>query len=235
MLIETYLEDLSAGCCPNHVYALIFNEQGQALKLIGSVWQIANYVKSSHEDYCILLSEGSERTKYYSRTIPSNEHSLPVLGLGKQYTIEVWLNSAGENYSRSTDILKKTFKAYWDGYSFNGSNLSQVQIDSLSRNQVHIGVSYDSSTDELKVVAWLERNSLLVSAVNEIRVRLLSRTGSTLCDVAVNSQLEDVPGVFAFDIPSISLPPDEAFIAVAIITDEDSVLHTSVTSILSWD
>lgn len=237
LYIEACFPQLLPGCCPNKVYALLFNNRGQALKLSSGVYSFANYNASTgHTSSAILLAEGSQRTKCYSRTVAPAFHTLAITPDGEHYTLEFWRRTAGDtSYSRSEDTLLETVKCWWDGNAlvYTGTNKENRRLSQV--NEVHWNCSYDSELGIVKMMAWLHSAGQLRTDVSQCQMVWLDRAGNQILNIISNETVSFFPGFFLKQWQLADLDPDNCTPLSVTITDNDGNTYTSGTCCVTWD
>lgn len=235
--IGRYLPSLTEGCCSNKVYALVFNQDNEAMKEITSsplLWQIASYVKTSHADFCIVLGEHSQRTKYYYFEFEDEEFDLEETPAGQTYWIEIWERTATDtSYSRSEDTLHEAVPVTWDGTKFVESRIGSSQVDELSEWVAHIAASYEPSSQELRLAAWLEKNGALQSGAQKVNIELFKLDGTQVLDEEVTTQA--VSGFFMWDSPGLDLDPDTVYALKAKIRSSGGIDYETGQAIVTWN
>lgn len=235
--IGRYIPSLSQGCCSNKVYALLFNNSNEAMKKITTsplLLSMAAYTTAEHASFCMVLGEHPHRTKYYYYDFQSSEFDLAETPDGEEYWLEIWQRTASNtSYSRSQDTLHECYGVQWDGTRLIGTKLSQSQLDKIANWEVHCAASYEPKLQEIRIIAWLERNKQIHQGSQSVRVEVYNRSGSKIVDDTITTQR--VPGFFAWDSPGVSLLPDDAYIVTATIKNSEGNDYLSGESIVTWN
>lgn len=235
--IGAYLPSLVEGCCSNKVYALLFNQDHEAMKKITTsplLWQIATYLKTNHADFCMVLGEHSQRSKYYYMEIEDDEFDLDETPSGEVYWVEIWERTeADTNYNRTEDTLHDKFSIIWDGSFFIDSRLGSSQIESLSKLEAQVAVTYEPSNQELRVAAWLEKNGVLQSGAQQVIVEVFQRDGTKVLDETITTQA--VSGFFMWDSPGLDLDPDDVYALKVTIRDSGGTDYQTGQAIVTWN
>jgi len=236
MRIEYYYKEGVEGCCPVMFYALIFNQQHQALKNNGSGdYALAAYASADHADFAIVLNEHTERTRFYYLDFDPANFTLAANVLGQPYTMEIWKALVGGTYSRTDDTLREAREFFWDGDNFINAEFSQSQINAIANQTSHVAAVYDSNNNVLRCMAFLDRNGSLITNPLSCNFRLISRANDELANSTITAQLGQQPGIFHWEQPGITLDPDEVYAVVALIIDADGNEHESASVQLTWD
>lgn len=237
LYLGTYLKDLTAGCCPGKVYALVMTQDHQALRQVApNVWDLDSYSAASHIDFAIPLNEHPERTLFYYLDLDESQFTLPANERGRWYTVEYWRRELADTiYNRSQDTLEHTEKFLWSGTTPVESQLGELDISTISDRQAHISVSYDSETLTLHCMAHLEQNGQLVVNPIQMTATLYDDQGQAVSSIIRNTFLTNVPGVYSWDYPALDLNPDRVYACVVEIIGPDTVLTTTVSYLNSWD
>jgi len=234
LLIGRYLLGLpSVGCCPNRVYAVIFNTAGQVLDKLGLVYGFTAFDSSLQENYKLPLTE--TRAWFYSGNIPAIElTSVPENLPDEPYHIEYW-HQAGVTAVRLADTIQDSEKFWWNGGRRVDLPLSVSDRGYLSYMKSHVAVAFDSTTSSLKFVGWLEKSGKRVTNPLNCEIKWLKRDGSTIANFTLSSTMSGMPGVFQAEQAVVDLTPDEATPISVKITDADGVVTESTHGITSWD
>lgn len=237
LYLDLYAPTLAVGCCPNSVGVCVFNEQHRALREISANnWQLDDYVKSSHDDFVIRLSEHAERTFFYSINLDSGNFTLPKTPDGEYYYLEFWHHEDdGTDFNRSIDNLLEHRRFIWDGSKRVDAKLGQTQVNELSIYEAHVSLSYDADAQTVYVLAWLEKNKQIVTDSISCNVKWHDRLGNTIMDVNQTTFMPNVPGVYLFDVTNIDPDPDLTTPIEVEVTDAASVVHKTLSSIVTWD
>lgn len=229
--------DLVADCCPDRIYAMVFNEDSsKALKDNGSgVLVLTPYLESTHATFALVLTEHAQRTKYYSRAIANANLILAATPYGEKYSVEYWRRPDVGTFQRDQDILAETRPLYWDGLEEAASRLSQGQERKLNTYEVHVVIGYNSTTQTIYGVAWLELNHLLVQDTTQATFLWRDYNGTILSNITTPAILTDTPGVFRFSQPATDLAPDRLGVITATIRDAAAIDHVGVSGTNTWD
>lgn len=226
---------LDPGCCPNEVYALLFNQQKQAIKPTLGVYAFAAFVLVDIDDFAIILSEDAEWTKYYSEEITPANVNIAATPDGECYYLEFWKRDNTSGFSREDDTLLEVRPVYWTGNQLSRTKLSDADVSALALWQTQIHYSYDSETSEVRFIAWLEKNGQIVTDTQQVEVTWTKRDEDPIFSTVQNTPMVECPGVFTWVAPTISLDPDEVSPMKVIFTDADDNLHTGYSASITWD
>jgi hypothetical protein len=238
LYLDAYLPNEVQGCCPSKVYALVMNEQNQALKLNAGVWSFANYTAAAHASHAIVLAEHVERFKYYSTTLLDAQFTLPETPAGQSYYIEIWKRdpaTGNNNYNRNDDSLKETRRFWWIDSKLEYFKVPAKQLSDIKGYVSHLSMSYDSELQSVKFVAWLELGGSLVEDPVECRIQWYDRNGGTILDTTASAFMTGVNGIYVFEQAGIDLTPDNSTPAIVTIKDASGTPHKSVSSVVTWD
>lgn len=239
LLLERNFPDLVASCCPDRIYALVFNHLGQAFKDNGSgVLVMTNYLKASHALFATTLLEDAQRSKYYSLNLDDSDFTLSETPMGLKYTVEYWRRPTTGTFNRDQDILEETRDLYWSGSPAGRiieSRLDTSQEERLAGREVHVVLGYDSTTNTVYGIAWLELNHVLQADAVNCNFQWKDYAGTVITDTTVTSIIPGTPGVFRFSQPATDLAPDRLGLLVATITDAQSVARVGVSGTNTWD
>lgn len=224
----------SAGCCVDEFYAVVFAFNQQALKNNGSgTYTLNAFDGGNQDDFAIELAEHAERTRYYY--VDLSTFTLPANSLGEYYTVEYWQADVAGTYDRTTDTFLDSRNFLWDGTKFVDSQIALSQLPSAYSTE--LAVSYDSNTNEMRLIAFLELNGELQSTVTACEFTLVARDGTVIANTSLTSSdfITGMNGVFAWTQASITLSPDEVYAAKVEITDAASAVHTGAAVQVTWD
>jgi hypothetical protein len=226
---------LTVGCCPNKIYAILFNEDMQALKLDAGVWSFAAYDQED-SGFAIPMAEDAERTMTYQSIINSGFHTLPVTPPGRHYFIEFWRRTLSDSLlSRSEDTLMQCERCYWDGDGLAYSRLSSSDVTSVAKNEALVNYAYDSSDNSINMLCFLNTNGRLRTDVNRCEVLWTKRDGSPIAHIVKTSTISGMDGFFAIDIPLTDLSPDLCTPIKVTIRDSSGESHTTGQASVTWD
>lgn len=242
-LFISHLEtSLAVGCCPDKVAAVLFDESHNALKLISTppdVWAMAPYAKTDHNDFCILLTEHTERTWFYYKDLDSSQFTLAATPEGEWYTFEFWHKEGTGDFDRDADNFLGEKKVVWDGTYLCESRLPATQVETLQGYVVQASVGYDSSSQTVYAIAWLEKNNELVRTSQYVTFDWRDRTGAGIMSATISTYIDTedgaMDGIFALDYPGIDLDPDLTTPMVVTIRDVSNNDHTACIGIATWD
>lgn len=236
MRIEHYYKEGAAGCCPNHFYALVFNRASQCLKDNGSgVLTFDTFAAASQGLFDIPMAEHAQRTRFYYVDIDDEDIDLAATTIGQKYTVEIWKTASAGVPNRTNDTLADVKEFIWNGTEYVDAELGASQVLELSQKDVHIAVSYDSNTSELRCLAFYEKNGELQTDPLLCNFKLITREDVILINSNPSTQLTNQPGIFSWTQPTVTLDPDEVYAAVATITDADGIEHKSASIQVTWD
>jgi len=235
LFIDYYGKDLVVGCCTNLIYAVVYNQSSSSLKEVTpSAWSLQAYLDSAHDDHALLLTEHSERSKYYLLNLDEAQFTLADTPDGEEYTIEIWKSDTVAPYVRADDTLLETQKFTWHGQE-RGLRILPLQQTAISGIQSHIAMSYDSDTQTIYYLAWLEKAGIMITDTTNCNVRWRDRTGSLVTNINQSTHLTDEPGVFSFVQSPITPNADETTVVICSITDADSNVYSTTHSVVTWD
>lgn len=236
LLIDAYLPDLAAGCCPNKIYALLFNKQHFALKDTGGGnYSLVAYTKAAHNTFSIILLEHAERAKYYTKEIADVNLVLPQTPEGEEYFLEVWYRSIVGPFDRDVDTLRETRRVIWSGSQWVESRLDALQASQISGYFSHVSCTYDSDNQTVYFLAWLESRGAVIPNTVRCELTWRDRLGAVISQVVQTTYMPNTPGVFRWDVPGIDVAPDQATSVMVSIRDAEGVDHNTHSSIASWD
>lgn len=233
---EALFPELEAGCCPNRVYVVMFDQDGNALKPNGlGTYTFQPYTKATHSSFAIVLAEHGERSKFYSSELSPVNHSVPVTPDGECYYLEFWKREGNTAYNRDEDEVLECRRVFWTGNYLSTTRLSDGDVEAVAAYKAELGVTYDSETSTVYFVAFLERNGELVTDPQQMEINWKARDNSTIANVVQRTTMNNLPGVYAFSLSLMDLDPDQATPITVTITDADGVEHTSGSVSLTWD
>lgn len=239
LLLDYYAKSEAAGCCPGEFYALVFNQQTQALKDNGSgVLTLQNYTSAGHNGFAQALTENAQRTRYYSLLVAAANLNLAATPADQKYTMEYWRRIGGGTKDRSADTLLETRDFTWSGSPtgvIQQGRLDAAQLDSLSEYLAQCSVSFDSDSQVIGFVAWLERGGILQADVTQVTILWINNDGSILLNTTQATQLAEIPGVFNWSESLVDLVPDKVTTLKVTITKADASVHSSITTVTTWD
>lgn len=240
LIFSYYEKELAIGCCPDEIYAVMF-QQGTnlALKQVSpSVWSLQTFAAASVGDFHILLTEHSERTRYYNYTISEAMYTIEEAETYddlKHYNIEYW-RMAGASPDRSLDTLLSVEEMFHDGVNWFSSSLGARQISDMSDIKCKSAVSFDSQLSLIKVTTFLERNGLLDVNVSSAELNLYDFDGVLIFSTTANSFIPNVDGVFSSQIPVSNIDPDTLLTLVVDVTSiTDAKEYRSVNQVVTYD
>lgn len=127
--------DLLANRVANgtRVYVNLHNPfNGQAINFTASeISFFQEYSDVLHENFCGVLDESSERSKYHFLSIPVDSIVLPDTEYGQHYTIEYWIEAASGVQDRDTDDMLFAEHLYWRDNRQCGAFLDLSQEESI--------------------------------------------------------------------------------------------------------
>jgi len=236
LYLDRNFPDLQPDCCPDRIYALVFDAHGQALKDSGGgIYVMLPYLKSAHVQHAIVLSESAERSKYYSLALDNTLFTLPETPMGEKYTVEYWRRPTPGVLNRDQDILEETRDLYWSGLREVESRIDSTQEGRIGGMEVHCVLGYDSALQVVYGIAWLERNHILQTDTTNCTFQWKDYNGSVLTNTTVIATIPDTPGVFRFSQPATDLAPDRLGVLFVSITDAEAAVHTGVSGTNTWD
>lgn len=114
----TYTPHASSG-----IYCLLFDKDNNALQVTGVPFTFAPFASPTQTNFSIALSQHSQRTRHYEKTLACSGFVIPDNNYGESYTLEIWCKEvSGGVFSRTTDKLVETKKLY----RFGGENAESV-------------------------------------------------------------------------------------------------------------
>jgi hypothetical protein len=242
-LKEKYPE-LSFGCCSSNICAVILDRFGNALKEVSTgVWGLQEYSKSNHTTFCIPLNEHQQRAFYYFIDLADDTYTLNSNDPGDFYSVEFWYRATTDNdYDRESDILLEVQKFKWDENSKTmiDYSISETQKTDLSLCSAIASIGYDSSSKTLRALCWLHKNGILVEDTSEALITWHSFSGELIVQAVkynhmVDSDGDKINGIFKFEISGVDINPDIATPFILEITDADSNVFKSCTSVVTYD
>lgn len=225
----------SPGCCPNKVYALVFNHAKQALQKVGSLYVFLDYVAASIDSYDIPLVEQPQRLGFFSWDIPQAElTAVPETPPDEPFWVEYWLKS-GTNPSQAVDTFQKAERIWWLDGKVSYSAISASELSLLSYDKAHVAVAYDTALGLLRFVGWAERMGQRITNPVSCEVKWLKRDGSTIAHFTLVNSMAGMPGVFQAEQAVADMDPDEATPIEIKITDAAGKVIDSNAGVASWD
>jgi len=234
--IDAYLPEKTPGCCTAKVYALLFSQDHQALKDPGGGHILLPYTKAAHATFALVMTEHIERSKYYAFDLDDADFTLPANAFGVPYYLEIWERTlASLAYNRDQDTLRETRPFLWSGTRAVQAQLDPVQEDRLANYQAHVSMSYDSEFQNIRLIAFLDRNGELITDPQSCNAAWTDRAGMPVFNTTIVTFIPGFPGLFTWDQPGIDLDPDEVFALTVTILDANNVPHVTVTNPITWD
>lgn len=238
--------ELAYGCCPANVCALIFNKSGKALKKISStpdVWELTDYSKTSHADFCIQLNEHTERSFYYYIDFEDDTYTLLSSSPGDFYDVEFWYRLTTDyDYSRESDTLIDSQRFKWDSLSKSMIDclISDNQKTNLSLMSPVASIAYDTSNQTVRILCWLQNNGVIVEDTITALITWRNFNGELIAEAQsfshmIDSDGESIDGIFKFELSGITILPDYATPLVLEITDANSNVFKGCTSVVTYD
>lgn len=233
--LDLYL-NLPPSCCVNKVYAVVLNQNHQALKDNGSgVRTFQNYLQANHADFAIILNEHAERTKYYFANLGLGQFQMPATLEGQEYMLEFWRRELVGTFNRSEDILEQTRRFFWSGDQMETVQLAHQTQNKLAEYEAHVSLTYDSENIAVRLMAHLERNGKLQEDSTQLEALWMDQAGNTIAHIVKSDYLTNAPGVYQWDTPNIDLEPDRTTLMLCSITDADGVVHKTAQYVNCWD
>lgn len=236
--LDVYVPDLVVDCCPDKVYAIIFNDEGDALKWAAgpAQWQLATYVLADHADFAIALAESSDRSKFYTLLLEAADYTLADTPDGTHYWMEYWLREAVDtNYDRTEDTLLESRRFYLVNNELSYTQLNLFQRQALQGATAQCTIAYDSEEQKVRFMAWLERGGAAVTDAVTATVYWTKRDGTVILNTSYSTHVTGQPGVFCWEHTGIDLEPDEVSVIKVTIEDADGNLPFTYTSMVTWD
>jgi len=232
--------DASYGYPDSSVYAVIHNEQEQALKLhtpSPELWILDDYTKITHESFCIQLTEHSERTGYYYKEFDTDLFTLPSTLYGKRYCIEYWYRDNEDAFDRDVDELINNELFLWDATYKRRvfSEIGQEQENQIATTKVVVSAVYDSVNLVVRIIGWLERAGQIVTDTKRLDIHWYAFDDTVITTAQKTVQQVNTPGVFAIELTGISVDPDYVTPIKATIVDSDDTEYTTVVSAATYD
>lgn len=236
LLLDLYL-NLAPSCCVDKVYALVFNQQHQALRDDGSgVLTFQNFTSAAQAEFSIVMNEHAERLKYYFNNLASGQFDIPPTPDGEQYMMEFWRREVGGPFNRTEDILEDTRRFTWSGDQIESAgSLSEQSQNKLADWQAHVSLTYDSENLAVRLMAHLERNGKLIEDSTQMEALWLDQTGATISHIIKSDHMTNAPGVYQWDTPNLDLAPDRTSLMLCSITDADGNVHKTAQYVNCWD
>jgi len=234
--LDLYL-NLAPSCCVDRVYALIFNQQHQALKDNGSgVLTFQAYTLGTHAEFAIIMNEHADRLKYYFANLAAGGFELPATPDGEEYMMEFWRRDAGGAFDRAEDILEDNRRFLWSGDQIESAGqLSQQSQNELADWQAHVSLTYDSEILSVSLMAHLERNGRLIEDSTQMEALWLDQAGNTISHIVKSAHMVNAPGVYQWNTPNLDLAPDRTSLMLCSITDADGNVHKTAQYVNCWD
>lgn len=236
LLLDVYLKDLVPSCCVNKVYALVFDNQHQALKDPGTTVRVLTpFASAQQNSFGIILNEHAERTKYYFLNLDQSQFILPASPRGEQYYIEFWRRELAGSFDRAVDILEEVRPLIWDGDKIVNAVLGAKGINEISKYEAHISATYDSENLVLYFMGHLERNGAIVTDPLSLNLVMRDNQGNTVVNTSQSVYLPNAPGVFEWDQPGIDLDHDRTYLMTCTIQEADGTPHATASFLNCWD
>lgn len=256
------LTDYTSLAVSGGVYAMVFHpHDGTAIDFDTPPYFLDDF-DGDQEEFSIPLVHNSPRTRHYSLTISGLDIDIPDNEDGEQYTIEYWgkaITAAAP--SRTNDKLLKVEKFSWHDSVRAVNRISLAQEEDIAERvgtttwgedvtenlallppnpasanfTAHASFSYDTASNRIGVLIWLERDGAVQLDALECSYELVdsdenvvaSGTGNTI-NARGEFQLQATPN------PE-NIVPDETYYAKITVMDADSVLHSSGAGVITWD
>lgn len=235
MRLDVTLPDLVPSCCDDLVYAVVFNKDHQALKLVLGIYTFQTYLVANHDTFAIILNEHAERSKYYFLDIADANIAIPDNPRGEQYQVEYWRKPVAGVFDRVADELRETRRITVQGKKIVDAVLGANGVAELANIQAHASATYDSENLVLRFMAHLESNGELITTPNRCQIIVTNKDGTDIIDVTETLFLNNHAGVYSIEVPNINLPNDQVFLVKAIIRDVNNVNHNTVSYLNTWD
>lgn len=240
LIFEALLPQLTTGCCVGRIYALLYSaDSTQALKPASGHYSLTSYVKDDHADYAIVLSENSQRTRFYRNEIADSNFTLADTAENLPYHIEIWRREiADANFDRDEDVILDSWDIHWLAGARILNPITTAQRALLKTAQAKLSISYDAEDNVARFTAWLEVGGELVADAQRVVVEWRNASdGEILANVNLPASraITGMPGVFTWEIEGVALDPDNMTAATVKIMDAFGFEHTSVTPIVTWD
>lgn len=233
--LEVYLPHLSRGCCPNKIYAVIFNHSHEALLSSLGVYSFATFQSSQVDQFKIALTEHAERPWYFFNTLSAaSVAQIPDTLPHEPYWIEYW-QQAGITPDRNVDTLEKGEALHWQSGLRASQQLTAADLASLQTIESHVAVGYDSTNHLLRFIAFLSKNGRLVTDPQSCEVKWLTRDGLTIAHFTIGSTMPQMPGVFQAQQAVADVTPDEVTPVQVTIRGSDNIDYNSAQAITTWD
>lgn len=237
ILIEAYISELDTSVsAASGVYAILMTEDNQALNPSSGLLQ--SFVKANQNVHGMALPQHSERTRYFTKTLPASGMTLPANPSPDRYTIEYWTHVGTGNYNRDSDTLFDVESIYWNGTKV----VSSPEVIGITSGgggggstqwNCYLSMGYDSVTQTVSYTAWLEKDGEVVTNPISCQIIWLDRLGSPIANITNSSPT--IYGYFMFTQAAVVLLPDISTFAIVKITDADVVVHTSGIAPVTWD
>lgn len=236
ILIEAYISTLDTAVnAGSGVYAILMSEATKALNPSNGL--LETFLKANQAAHALVLSQDAQRTKYFTRTMPASGMTLPANAADERYTIEYWTHVGGGSYNRDNDLLKMTETVYWNGTKVvrppEVIGVSSGGSGGSTQWSCNCSMAYDSVTQTVSYVVWLEKDGELVTNPLSCQVLWLDRLGATIANIS--NSTPSIQGHFLFTQAAVDLTPDISTFVVVKVTDVDVVTHTSGVSPVTWD
>jgi hypothetical protein len=237
MLLSVNVPDAVKDCCPDWVYAIVFDDLGNALKSNGSGgYVLAPYVATDHADFCIVLGEDTERSKFYKTILDEADFTLESTPVDSRYSIEYWIRETGDTaYNRAQDRYLETKDFWWLHNQMSYSPVPSEQIKEIRGYTAHVAVSYDAELQTAYITAWLDLGNNIVTDTVRAEIDWRYQDGTLISNTQQTTHVPDMAGVFAWNHPGLDLTPDTATAVLVTIEDADGNTHQTVSAIVNWD
>ncbi len=115
------------------VYINLHNPyNSQAINFTASeIYYFQEYDQALHSDFCGILDESADRSKYHFLAIPVASIILPDTEYGQHYTVEYWIEAASGIQDRDIDDILLTERLYWRDNRRAGAFLDLSQEESI--------------------------------------------------------------------------------------------------------
>lgn len=233
--LDDAISSIAASGVSGVVYALTFDEDGNALELDSGKYKFLNaFEKSNQRLLAIQLVQSTERTRQWSKNIAAGSVEVSATDYGEYITNEYWIYTGGiaevgTNVDRDIDTLVKTEKIIWSGTRVIDSHLG------LDQEQFNVFTSsaYYSGESKLRTCIWLEKNGRKITDATSARIVIRKRDDTAALDKTVLTKTSD--GSFIFEEVITALSSDEVYTVTAYVTDANGRTYNSGNSFCVWD
>lgn len=231
---------LPTGCCHDALFAHVFNEQGEALKLVTGAWSFVAYDKTISDQYAIPLSEDAERTQSFSAVIAEGDLTLPDTPDGEVYEIEYWRVTSGSPappYVRVNSTLLEVVPFVWYQHKMMQGSMSLGDAQRAIQEEyvVQVSVAYNADVSTIQFTAWLEVDGIRATDTQNCNILMLDSTGSTILNSTQATPVTGFPGLFAWSITNIPLNADTSYTIFGTMLDAGSNLRSTTCAAVTWD